>query len=96
MKNKKRFNNLNNNNQEIKNVTPIKLNNKIFINKEKNDYIDKIMKTTNSLTYKENDIKLNTDGKTKKPEMNKIKNISKLDNDKMKIIFFNIYSFIKF
>ena len=84
MKNKKRFNNLNNNNQEIKNVTPIKLNNKIFINKEKNDYIDKIMKTTNSLTYKENDIKLNTDGKTKKPEMNKIKNISKLDNDKMK------------
>ena len=86
---KKRYKN-NLNNQDNKNISSIKLTDKIGINKEKYDYIDKMMKTSNSLVSKENDIKINTEGKSsyefysknKKSEVNKNKN--KMDNDKIK------------
>ena len=90
LKNKRYKNNFNN--QENKNISSIKLTDKIGINKEKYDYIDKMMKTSNSLVSKENDIKINTEGKSsyefysknKKSEVNKNKNVNKMDNDKMK------------
>ena len=88
LKNKRYKNNFNN--QENKNISSIKLTEKIGINKEKYDYIDKMMKTSNSLVSKENDIKINIEGKSsyefysknKKSEVNKNKN--KMDNDKIK------------
>ena len=93
LKNKKRYKN-DYNNLENKNISSIKLPDNIYINKEKYDYIDKIMKTQNSLAFKENDTKINTEGKSsyefyyknKMSEVNKNKNvnINRLDDDKMK------------
>ena len=93
LKNKKRYKN-DYNNLKNKNISSIKLPDNIYINKEKYDYIDKIMKTQNSSAFKENDTKINTEGKSsyefyyknKMSEVNKNKNvnINRVDNDKMK------------
>ena len=72
--------------KENKDVSPNQLNNKIYFNKERYDYVNKMMKASNSFAFKENEVSLNTErSSSNEPKLkNKTKNETKPESNKKK------------
>ena len=90
IKNKNRIQNLRLNIKEEKKISPIKLTNIIVYKKDRDDYVNKMMKASNSYAFKDGNPNSNKEGNTliekklqnKKSPTNK--NVKKADSKKKK------------